>query len=220
VHDGAQDRLDTPLRGAPEWLSFAAIPEILDMVSQLIGPDLILWGTTLFGKPARCGRETPWHQDAMYWPIDPPATCSVWIALDDAASDNGCLRVVHGSHRARQTMAHRTVGERDVVLSFEAEAAADADRCAHDVELRAGQISLHDIHLLHGSNANRSGRRRAAFVLRLMPAASLFDRALGARWAQEGRRLDFSRRRIILMRGANRHQGNDFSIGAAAGVPA
>ena len=218
VHDAAQHRLPSPLRGAAEWMRFAETPDILDMVARVIGPDIILWGTTLFGKPARLGKETPWHQDSMYWPIDPPATCSVWIALDDATPENGCLRVVPGSHRARRTLAFRTVAGRDTVLSLEVDDATFDARRAHDVVLRAGQISLHDIHLLHGSNANRSGRRRAAFVLRFMPATSLFDRALGAAWAAEGRvRLDFSQRPIVQVRGANRHRGNDFAIGAGPG---
>ena len=215
--DAAQHRFDPPLRGDPEWLEFARTPAILDMASQLIGPDTILWGTTVFGKPARVGKETPWHQDAMYWPIDPPATCSVWIALDDAAPENGCLRVVPGSHREKRTFGFRAVEKsRDAALGLEVADAAFDPSQARDVALRAGQVSLHDIHLLHGSNANRSGRRRAGFVLRLMPASSRFDHALGAEWAASGRvRLDFGKRRLILLRGADR-AGNDFSVGADA----
>jgi hypothetical protein len=56
------------VKGDPEWLEFAQIPEILDMVEQLIGPDFILWGMTIFGKPARIGKATPWHQDGDYYP--------------------------------------------------------------------------------------------------------------------------------------------------------
>ena len=216
-YDAAQGSFDPPLRGDPEWLEFARAPELLDMASRLIGPDIILWGTTVFGKPARVGKETPWHQDAMYWPIDPPATCSVWIALDDAAPENGCLRVVPGSHREKRTFGFRAVAKsRDTTLGLEVEDAAFDARRARDVVLRAGQVSLHDIHLLHGSNANRSGRRRAGFVLRLMPATSRFDHALGAEWAASGRvRLDFGKRRLVLLRGADR-AGNDFSVGAGA----
>ena len=49
------------IKGDPEWLEFARIPEILDMVEQLIGGDFILWGVTIFGKPANTGKATPWH---------------------------------------------------------------------------------------------------------------------------------------------------------------
>lgn len=214
AHDGAQHLLETPLRGSDEWMDFARAPEILDMAAQLNGPDLILWGTTLFGKPARVGKETPWHQDSTYWPIDPPAACSVWIALDDATPENGCLRVAPGSHRARQTFGHRERTGGGTVLALEVDDDAFDPSAVRDVPLRAGQVSFHDIHLLHGSNANRSGRRRAGFVLRLMPATSRFDHALGAAWARQGRlRLDFGRRRLVPVCGVDR-AGNDFSIGA------
>ncbi|MCP4392496.1 MAG: phytanoyl-CoA dioxygenase family protein [Gammaproteobacteria bacterium] len=65
------------IKGDPEWLEFARIPEILDMVEQLIGPDFILWGVTIFGKPARVGKATPWHQDGDYYPIEPLETLTV-----------------------------------------------------------------------------------------------------------------------------------------------
>ncbi len=89
------------------WLDHAAMPEVLDMVGQVIGPDFLLWGTTVFGKPAHSGKETPWHQDGEYWPIRPLATCSVWIAMDAATKENGCLRVIPGS-RDKRLMGHDT----------------------------------------------------------------------------------------------------------------
>ena len=51
------------------WLEFVRLPLLLDMVSQLIGEDFLNWGSSLFGKPALAGLETPWHQDGSYWPI-------------------------------------------------------------------------------------------------------------------------------------------------------
>ena len=85
------------VRGSRRWLSFVTRPELLDMVEQLIGEDIILWGTTIFGKPAHGGKATPWHQDGAYYPIRPLETLSIWIALDDAVPDNGCMRFIHGS---------------------------------------------------------------------------------------------------------------------------
>jgi hypothetical protein len=57
------------LKGSTVWLEYARIPEVLDMVSQAIGPDFLLWGTTVFGKPPGTGKRVPWHQDGEYWPI-------------------------------------------------------------------------------------------------------------------------------------------------------
>ena len=72
--------------------------EILDRVSDLIGPDIILWSSGVFCKPPDVGLTVPWHQDGQYWPIRPLATCSVWIAVDDALPENGCMRYIPGSH--------------------------------------------------------------------------------------------------------------------------
>jgi hypothetical protein len=68
------------------FLEVARTPEIVAMVSQVLGPDLALWNSSLFAKPAADGKRTPWHQDGQYWPIRPLATCTVWIALDDSTT--------------------------------------------------------------------------------------------------------------------------------------
>ncbi len=202
------------LTGADAWLDYARLPAILDMAAQLIGPDIILWGTTLFGKPAGAGKAVPWHQDGHYWPIEPLATCSVWIALDDATPGNGCLRYIPGSHRGRRLFGHTTSGSDELVLNQVLDADAFDQAAARDVVLEAGQMSFHDIYLVHGSAANRSVRRRAGYVLRYMPASSLFDRALGAELAaRSGNVVDFATRALFLLRGRDRSGGNDLRIG-------
>ena len=62
------------------WLDYALIPEILDAVEQLIGANIIVWGSALFCKKGRGGKPTFWHQDGTYWLMRPLAACSVWIA--------------------------------------------------------------------------------------------------------------------------------------------
>ena len=79
-------------------MDLVANPGILDMVEQLIDPDIILWTTHLFCKQPTNGREVPWHQDRHYWPIRPLATCTAWAAMDDSAIDNGTLRCIPGSY--------------------------------------------------------------------------------------------------------------------------
>jgi hypothetical protein len=96
---------------AAQWFEYATDPGLLDLVEQVLGPDVILWGSQVFCKPARTGRTIPWHQDGQYWPIRPIATCSVWIALDDATPENGCMRYVPGSHAAG-SLCSRTAGAR------------------------------------------------------------------------------------------------------------
>ena len=69
------------------FLNGARTPAIVDMVAQVLGPDIGLWNMSLFAKPARVGRRTPWHQDGDYWPIRPLATCTVWLAIDASTTE-------------------------------------------------------------------------------------------------------------------------------------
>ena len=87
------------------------------MVEQLIGEDIILWGTTIFGKPAHGGKATPWHQDGAYYPIRPLETLSIWIALDDAVPDNGCMRFIPGSHKDRKIFSHHWEEDQDLTIN-------------------------------------------------------------------------------------------------------
>ncbi|MBK8019283.1 MAG: phytanoyl-CoA dioxygenase family protein [Betaproteobacteria bacterium] len=197
---------------AGKWFEFATDPGMLDLVTQLIGPDVILWGSQVFCKPALTGREVPWHQDGQYWPIRPLATCSVWIALDDVSPENGCMRYIAGSHRNRGLLPHRIRSGTDIVLNQEVDPGSIDGAAVMDDVLPAGGFSLHDVYLVHGSNANRSVRRRAGFVVRFMPATSLFDRSVDRMQDQAGVSFSFSRRPIWLVRGEDR-AGNDFAVG-------
>lgn len=62
---------DTGVKGNIELLDFTRHPDILDVVEQIIGPDIIMWGSQVFSKPAGDGMEIPWHQDGQYWPRRP-----------------------------------------------------------------------------------------------------------------------------------------------------
>ena len=107
---------DTGVRGREELLACAAHPEILDMVEQIIGPDIIMWGSQVFSKPASDGLAIPWHQDGQYWPVRPLRTVTVWIAIDRADVDNGCMRVVPGTHR-QGLMAHESSDDEGLALN-------------------------------------------------------------------------------------------------------
>ena len=135
-------------------------------VGDILGSDFICWGAHFFCKMPGDGKRVSWHQDASYWPLTPSKTVSVWLAVDRADRDNACMQFVAGSH------LH---GHLDYVRSAESEAnilnqtVPDAERFGHrvaDVELEAGEISLHSDLLLHGSAPNLSDRRRCGLTLR------------------------------------------------------
>lgn len=201
------------VRGDDEFMVAATNTEILNMVEQCIGPDIILWGCQAFCKPPGQGMEVPFHQDGHYWPIRPLATCTVWIAIDDSKADNGCLQVIPGSHHDAVLYRHSTTARTDVVLNQEVcDARFDASQ-AVNVELEAGELSLHDVYLTHGSQPNRSNRRRAGLAIRYMPGTSLFDRSSGNDYTSAGYHVDFSGRPIWLLRGTDQTGKNDFSVG-------
>jgi hypothetical protein len=201
------------VRGSSAFLDLARDPDILDLVESAIGPDIVLWGCQIFCKPGGDGMEVPWHQDGHYWPIRPLATCTIWIALDPSTRENGCLRVIPGSHRDRRLLPHMTEDRADLVLSQRAEAETFDEAGAVDIELEPGAMSLHDVYMLHASNPNRSPRRRAGVAIRYMPATSHFDRALIATSDKSGYKVDFASRPIWLLRGRDVSGCNDFATG-------
>lgn len=204
---------DEGVKGSADFLALARDEGILDCVQQLIGPDIILWGCHVFCKPAGDGQETPWHQDGHYWPIRPLANCTVWVALDDSLADNGCLRVIPGSHAAGVTHAHLTEDRQDVALQQRLSDGSFDESRAVDVQLRAGQMSMHDVYMIHGARPNRSPRRRAGVALRYMPGTSVFERALKPLDGKSGVPVSFATRPLWLLRGRDRSGRNDFSIG-------
>jgi len=201
------------IHGDGAFLDLATDSDIVDLVEQIIGPDVILWGCQSFCKPGGHGMEVPWHQDGHYWPIRPLATCTAWVAIDDSVAENGCMRVVPGSHNPPRLLRHLRDDRDDLTLNQRvADEHLDETR-AVDVELEAGQLSLHDVYLVHGSAANRSTRRRAGIAIRYLPATSHFDRSMMETGDQAGYTIDFSMRPLWLLRGADRCGKNDFQIG-------
>lgn len=198
---------------ADSWLSFARHEKILTMVSQLIGDDIALWGTTVFGKPAGNGKATPWHQDGQYWPIRPLASCTAWIAIDDVKVENGCMRVIPGSHKKEQLLAHHLNISDGLTLNQELDEDQYDEEKAVDIVLKPGQMSFHDINLVHGSGYNTSNKRRAGYVLRFMPTTSHFDRELGRQFEKNSKVVNFSERALYLVRGKDKCGLNDFNVG-------
>ncbi|MEO1695418.1 MAG: phytanoyl-CoA dioxygenase family protein, partial [Pseudomonadota bacterium] len=131
--------------GSNVFLDLAKDEDILDLVAQVIGDDIVLWGCHVFCKPGGTGFETPWHQDGHYWPITPLATCTVWVAIDDVTRENGCLQVIPGSHREKTLHAHMMEDCKDVVLTQSTSADAFDEDTAVALELEPGQMSLHDV---------------------------------------------------------------------------
>jgi len=141
-------------------------PRILNYVEDLMGPNVVAWGTHFFCKQPLDPKHVPWHQDASYWPFTPARTVTVWLAIDDADSDNAAMQFIPGTHKLGPLDWKET--NRPAVLNQEI---ANIDSLGDPVwdELRAGQISLHADMLAHGSTSNPSNRRRCGLTIRYCP---------------------------------------------------
>ena len=128
-------------------------PALLRVVGGLLGPDLLLFRSTLMLKPAFHGSAHAPHQDSAYWPIEPPALVTVSIALNDATTENGCFTVFPRSH---------TWGMKDwghIAQAQDSEPAYGHDlKEAHQIEvpLKAGSALFFHSLMVHGSGPNRS----------------------------------------------------------------
>ncbi len=139
-------------------------PKILDYVDQIIGPDFYLWGSQFFAKEPGSSTSVPWHQDAFYWPLEPHRAVTVWLAVEDSFAANGAMRVVPGTQNTR--MQHREVHNESNVLDMET--CDDQFRLSDAVtlELKAGQCSMHDDNIVHGSEGNQSDQVRCGLTIR------------------------------------------------------
>ena len=140
-------------------------PRLLDRVESILGPNFFLWGSHFFVKEPGDGTEVPWHQDAQYWPLSPQNAVTVFIAFTDCVRENACMRVIPGSHRGN-ILRHETAADEHLVLKQRVAAGQFDESDSVYLELQAGEISLHDDALLHGSAANHSQRRRVGFTMR------------------------------------------------------
>jgi len=201
------------VRGDARFLALARDPRIVDLVSSVIGDDVVLWGCHVFCKPAGDGFETPWHQDGHYWPIRPLANCTAWVALEPSRLDNGCLRVIPRSHLSQTLHEHLHENRTDLTLNQRLAAGSFDERDAVDIELEPGQMSLHDVYMIHGARPNRSHKRRTGVALRYMPATSVFERNLRPAHGKTGVPVDFARRPLWLVKGVDRSGRNDFEVG-------
>ncbi len=142
---------------------------ILDYVQDLLGADLICWGTHYFCKMPGEDKQVSWHQDASYWPLTPAKTATVWLAIDDVDEDNGAMCVIPGSHRHGQIDYEQSSADEKNVLNQTVRDPLEYGGAPAALVMRAGQISLHTDLLLHGSEPNRSERRRCGLTMRFVP---------------------------------------------------
>ena len=157
-------------KASKKFFNLCRTPEILDYVEDILGPNFVQWGGQFFHKEPHSGSIVPWHQDAQYWPLKPANAVTVWLAVYDTDIENGAMKVVSGSHKkGAGGFSHHTNESKDYVLDQEVSLdQIDKKKIVH-MELKAGEISLHNDALLHGSDPNKSDRRRCGITMRFSP---------------------------------------------------
>jgi len=148
--------------------------DFVDIAEQILGPDLALFTSYAISKRPGDGLPVAWHQDAAFFPIQPMATFTLWLAVDDSTCANGAMQVIAGSHRERRVVSHDVDQSYGSVLPLH----LGGFRPDHavDVELAAGGFSVHDPFILHGSPPNRSTTRRCGITIKYIATDVGLDR--------------------------------------------
>lgn len=144
-------------------------PKILDAAEDVLGPNLLCWTTNFFIKEANSPGFVSWHQDAFYWGLDKDTVMTAWVALTPANLKNGCMKFLPGS-QTQDHLQHVDTFHKDNLLSRGQEIAVKVDtENTVDCILNPGEMSLHHVKLVHGSEPNRSNDRRIGLAIRYIP---------------------------------------------------
>ncbi len=171
---------------------------LLDVAQRFVGPDLALFAAQYISKPPYDGQPVLWHHDAGYWPqLEPMTVVSLWLAVDHSTPENGCLRVIPGSHRNDLAEITRMTDQPNVLSSGMDPSLVDESR-AVDVVLAPGDVSVHHPSTVHGSRANTSPERRCGLTIRYIPTTTCLNQ--GREWPG-----------LFLLRGSDPAQRNSYA---------
>lgn len=168
--------LDTPHFKDKRLMEFLLADEVLDVVEGLIGPNIGLWSSHFICKQPQTGKRTPWHEDSAYWQgrfnnFDKVVT--IWLALDDATIENGCMGVVPGTH-INGFSEYGHINTDMATFNTEIVSEVNEDNVVW-FELKQGTYSLHDSKIIHGARANTSNTRRTGYTMRYFSTDMILD---------------------------------------------
>jgi len=149
------------------WLAeLVSNARVLDAVEDILGPDIMCWGASLFVKDANDPGFVSWHQDSTYWGLSGPEVVTAWIALSSATKLSGCMKMLPGGNKIEQ-LPHRDTLDPDNLLTRGQELQIEIDESAAEhMELAPGEMSLHNIRAIHASEPNASDDRRIGVAIR------------------------------------------------------
>jgi len=169
-----EEDLDTIHFRDARLLEFLLSNEVLDLVEPLIGPNIGLFSSHFISKPPGVGRATPWHEDSSYWQgriSSMEKICTLWLAMDEASPENGCMKVIPGTHvngfsQYQPVDMRENIFDREIVPD-----SVDEERAVY-FSLQPNECSFHEARIIHGANANTSSKRRCGYTMRYFPTSS------------------------------------------------
>lgn len=195
------EAMDTPHFTDPRLFGWLFADEILGLVEPLLGPDIALFSSHFISKPRGDGRRVPWHEDSAYWKgvLSPMEVCTVWLAIDPSIRENGCMKVIPGTHHGgfsdyEEVDTSANVFPREIVKAQRNESLATY------LELQPNQASLHDGRIMHGSEANTSKLRRCGYTMRYISTRTRFHPEAN----------DYFRNHLIYLARGRDHAGNTY----------
>ena len=161
---------------------------ILDAVESIIGKNILICGTTLFIKNPNEKGFVSFHQDAKYIGLEPHNWVTVWLAVTDANEQNGCMRMLPGSHKENLKTHEEKFDENNLLTRGQTITNVSLNK-TDPIILKAGQISLHHPTIVHGSGLNHSNDRRIGFVIQSYIGDNV-DQVIGKMYVQRARGED------------------------------
>ena len=153
-------------------------PKLLDFMASILGPELLIHTSRIFRKPPNDPSFVSWHQDGRYTQLNALEAPTIWIALSDSKKENGCLRVVPYSFRQGVIAQIETYDPQNLLNHGQVAQVDIREEEVVNIELNAGEFSIHNVNLLHSSLPNDSPKERCGFSLTITTPALI--NAIGA----------------------------------------
>jgi hypothetical protein len=181
---GQPEHMDVPHFYFPELHRFLFNDDVLDVVQDLIGPDIALFSSHFISKPAGNGKRVPWHEDSAYWkgnfscPENPDSdgmdVVTIWLAIDPSHPENSNMKVIPRSHLNGYSEYEDVKDPNASVFNTNIKSDQFDESTAVDCTLKKGEFSLHHAKTIHGSDKNTSDMRRCGYTMRFISTRSKF----------------------------------------------
>lgn len=154
----------------PFWVRLVGDDRLLDVAEKFIGPNIALFASHYISKPPFEGKAVLWHQDGAFWPLEPMEVVTLWLAIDESTPENGCMRVLPGTHKLE--LQQMEDSKEDALFDKVTPAQFIDESKAVDLVLAPGDVSVHNPNIVHGSKANFSAKRRCGLTIRYIPTTT------------------------------------------------